>query len=47
MLGFIGILYTQIKTTSYPRAIVQLKGLGQLKNAMTSGIEPGTFLLVA
>jgi hypothetical protein len=31
-----------------PRAIVQLEGLGQLKNLMTSsGIEPATFRLVA
>jgi hypothetical protein len=31
-----------------PRDIVQLKGLGQLKNPMTSlGIEPATFWLVA
>jgi hypothetical protein len=31
-----------------PRVIVQLEGLGQLKNAMTSsGIEPATFQLVA
>jgi hypothetical protein len=30
-----------------PRAIVQLKGLGQLKNRMTSsGIEPTIFRLV-
>jgi hypothetical protein len=31
-----------------PRAIVQLKGLGQLKNRITSsGMEPATFRLVA
>jgi hypothetical protein len=31
-----------------PRAIVRLKGLGQLKNPMTSsGFDPATFLLVA
>jgi hypothetical protein len=31
-----------------PRAIVQLKGLSQLKNPMASlGIEPATFQLVA
>jgi hypothetical protein len=30
-----------------PRAIVQLEGLGQLKNPMTSsGIEPATFVFV-
>jgi hypothetical protein len=29
-----------------PRNIVRLKGLGQLKNPMTSGIEPATFRLV-
>jgi hypothetical protein len=32
----------------YPRAIVQLEGLGQLKNAMaSSGIETANFRLTA
>jgi hypothetical protein len=30
-----------------PRVIVRLEGLGQLKNPMTSGIEPATFRLIA
>jgi hypothetical protein len=31
-----------------PRAIVQLEGLGQIKNSVTSSrIEPGTYRLVA
>jgi hypothetical protein len=30
-----------------PRALVRLEGLGQLKNPMTSAIEPATFRLVA
>jgi hypothetical protein len=31
-----------------PRAILQLEGFGELKNAMTSwGIEPATFRLVS
>jgi hypothetical protein len=30
-----------------PRDIVRLEGLGQLKNPMTSGIEPANFLLVS
>jgi hypothetical protein len=29
-----------------PKTIVRLEGLGQLKNPMTSGIEPVTFWLV-
>jgi hypothetical protein len=30
-----------------PKAILRLEGLGQLKNPMTSGIEPATSQLVA
>jgi hypothetical protein len=30
-----------------PRAIVQLEGLGKLKNPMTSGFKPATFWFVA
>jgi hypothetical protein len=37
-----------VKAESNHRAVVQLEGLGQLKNPMTSsGIEPVTFQLVA
>jgi hypothetical protein len=45
-----GIFLVLISVTSCidPRAIMQLEGLGQLKNAMTSlGIEPVTYRLVA
>jgi hypothetical protein len=34
------------KAESTPRDIVRLEGLGELKNPMTSGIEPATFQLV-
>jgi hypothetical protein len=32
---------------SEPQGLVRLEGLGQLKNPLTSGIEPATFRLVA
>jgi hypothetical protein len=36
-----------LETESKTRDIVRLEGLGQLKNPMTSGLEPATFRLVA
>jgi hypothetical protein len=46
-LGRFLVLFS-VRVCVDPRTIVRLKGLGQLKNRMTSsGIEPATFLLVA
>jgi hypothetical protein len=41
------LLFTSVRGRVDPRAIVRLEGLGQLKNPVTSGIEPATFRLVA
>jgi hypothetical protein len=41
------LILVSLKGSVDPRATVRLEGLGQLKNTMTSGIEPATFRLVA
>jgi hypothetical protein len=43
--GFLGL--TSVRGSVDPRVIVWLEGLGQLKNSMTSRIEPMIFQLVA
>jgi hypothetical protein len=41
------LVLISIRGRFYPRATVRLEGLGQLKNPVTSGIEPATIRLVA
>jgi hypothetical protein len=41
------LVLISLRAWADPRAIVPMEGLGHLKNAMTSGIEPVTFRLVA
>jgi hypothetical protein len=41
------LVLISVRSRVDPRATVRLEGLRQLKNPMTSGIEPATFQLVA
>jgi hypothetical protein len=44
---FLFLVPISVKRVSEPQGLVQLEGLGKLKNFTSSGLEPATFWLVA